>query len=308
MIIAEKAPVRNSTGLVAATIKEVNRGEVVGIIERRSANQQDFIHVRVNGEKPIEGWVESRFIIPKKIVDECNKLATEWKDIPTQAIGKNKDKLKLRLAPGRSSEVVTLLTAGTKIEIVGRVRAERQADSNDKNDKANSDSKFDAWYKVRLNDSPVIKAGWLYADSVELTPPDAIVGLPGAGRRFVAWQAFGEINDSESGVPQKNYIILDKYAYSKEDEIDFDRIYVVSWDLETHAYKSIHIETQLKGLYPLKVDSETSGYIFSVPLIDKQKNSINARYKITGDATTNKWNVSRVVEAKPPTKTIKKSK
>ncbi len=309
VIIAEKAPVRNSTGLVAATIKEVNRGEVVGIIERRNANQQDFVHVRLTGEKPIEGWIESRFIISKKIIDECNKLATEWKDIPTQATGKNKDKLKLRLSPSRNSEVVTLLTAGTKIEVVGRVRAERQSETNDKNEKSNSESKdkYDTWYKVRL-DNPIIKAGWLYADSVELTPPDSITALPGAGRKFVAWQAFGEITDSETKNNEKNYIILDKYAYSKEEDIDFDRIYVVAWDTETHAYKSIHIESQVKGLYPLKVEQETSGYLFNVSLLDKQKNPILARYKITGDAATNKWTVSRVVEPKPSTKTIKKSK
>src|SRR5256885_8495057 len=82
VIIAEKAQVRNSTALVAAPLKELKRGDTVNILEKRSVNQREFLRVRVEGDKPVEGWLESRQVISKKIVDECNKLAEEWKDVP----------------------------------------------------------------------------------------------------------------------------------------------------------------------------------------------------------------------------------
>lgn len=315
VVLAEKAEVRNSTGIVAASIKEVKRGEVLDILERRTANQQDYVQVRLPGGENLEGWLEARFIISKRIVDECNKLDTDWKDIPTQAVGKTKDKLKLRLKPGRNSEVITLLSANTKLSIVGRARAERQAEEKDKTtDPKNDGVKYDDWYKVRLEDNSVIKAGWIYADSVEITPPEAIVSLPGAGRRFIAWESFGEeVKDTEINSVQKNYFILDKYAYSKEEEIDFDRVYVIAWDLETHGYKSILIESQVKGLYPLKVEKTSTGYIFTVSLLNKQNQPTLTRYQAKlEDEATNKWIAAKVQEAKPdpnkPSKAPKKTK
>ncbi|KAF0249412.1 MAG: hypothetical protein FD167_1182 [bacterium] len=309
VVVAEKVEVRNSTGLVAASIKEVKRGQVLDILERRTANQQDYIQVRIPGENTMEGWMEARFIISKRIVDECNKLAQGWKDTSTQATGKTKDKLKLRLNPGRSSEVITLLPANTKLSIVGRARAERQGDEKPTNT-ANEGNKYDDWYKVRLEENPVIKAGWIYADSVEITPPDAISALPGAGRRFIAWEAFGEVTDPETSTTEKNYIILDKYAYSKEDEIDFDRIYVIAWDLASHGYKSILIESQIKGLYPLKVEKTPTSYLFNVSLLNKEKKTIVTRYQIKlEDEAANKWLATKIQEPKPTTsKPAKKKK
>lgn len=322
VIVVEKAEVRNSTGLVAASIKEVKRGQVVDILERRTANQQDYIQVRIPGENNVEGWLETRFVISKRIVDECNKLFEEWKDISTQATGKTKDKLKLRLSPGRGSEVITVLAANTKLSIVGRARAERQTEDkpakddgkDSKDSKDNKDSKdsnkYDDWYKVRLEDNAVIKAGWIYADSVEITPPDAITALPGAGRRFIAWEAFGEVSDPETNSTEKNYIILDKYAYSKEEEIDFDRIYIIAWDLAIHGYSSILIESQLKGLYPLKVEKVSSGYLFNVSLLNKEGKPVVTRYQIKlEDEATNKWLAGKIQEPKPTTqKPTKKTK
>ncbi|MBK7994026.1 MAG: hypothetical protein IPK14_11570 [Blastocatellia bacterium] len=65
VVVVEKAELRNSTGLVSATIKEVKRGELVDILERRTANNQDFVHIRIGKDNPVEGWLESHQIIKK---------------------------------------------------------------------------------------------------------------------------------------------------------------------------------------------------------------------------------------------------
>src|SRR5262249_46474617 len=146
--------------------------------------------------------------------------------------------------------------------------------------------RYDSWYKARMGSDSVIKAGWVYAESVELLPPDAISGLPGAGRRFVAWQPFGKVIDDQTNNTEYNYIILDKYAYSKEDDIDFDRIYIVVWDNTKHGYSSIHIESQLRGLLPLRVEQKDDGYLFTVQFLNKQQEPVTARYQIKPDAKT----------------------
>lgn len=301
VIVAEKAEIRNSTALVAAPLKELKRGDQVAILARQTVNQREFVRVRTDDDKPVEGWLEARVIISKKIVNECDKLAEESKDVSVQAIARTKDKLKLRLKPGRDTEVVTLLPASTKLEIIGRSRVERHSSNEGESETASAgETKYDNWLKVRLEDNPVIKAGWLYAESVELLPPDAIAGLPGAGRKFVAWQGFGDVTDSESGEKKKHYIILDKYAYSKDDEIDFDRIYIVVWDNNTHGYSSIFIESQLRGLYPLKFEDRNIDYVFTVPLFDKQKAVVPTKYLIRKDAKSDKLSVTKYMEPKPP--------
>jgi hypothetical protein len=300
VIIAEKAQVSSSTALVTTPLTELKRGDEVDILEHRSVNQREYTRVRVVGDKPLEGWMDTYVVISKRIVDECQKLADEWKDISTQASGKTKDKLKLRLKPGRDSDVAFLLPAATKVEVLGRVRTERRASDSDSESKSTDQSaepvKYDNWYKVRLGPDYLIKAGWIYADSIELSPPDQIAGLPGAGRRFVAWQPFGKVLDTETKNEEINYIILDKYAYSKDEDIDFDRIYVVAWDTNKHGYGSIHIESQLRGLYPLKLTPKDGGYIFTVQLLDKNKAAVPANYAIKQSPKTNQWDVERIKE------------
>jgi hypothetical protein len=301
VVIAEKAQVSNSTALVATPLKELKRGDEVDILERRSVNQREFTRVRVAGDKPLEGWMETHVVISKHIVDQCQQLANEWKDISTQAMGKTKDKLKLRLKPGRDSEVATLLPSGTKLDILGRAETERRADSDSETkdaQKASESSRSDSWFKVRLGSDQLIKAGWIYADSIELTPPDSISGLLGAGRRFAAWQPFGKVLDPETKNEESHYIILDKYAYSKDDAIDFDRIYVVIWDTEKHGYSSIHIESLLRGVYPLRVSSKGDSYTFTVDLLNKKGEPQAVNYAIKQNPKTGQLDVIRIQEKK----------
>jgi hypothetical protein len=155
----------------------------------------------------------------------------------------------------------------------------------------------------------VIKAGWLYADSVEFSTPPAVSALLGAGRRFSAWRAFGKVSDPQTNNEESHYIILDKYAYSKDEDIDFDRIYVVVWDIQTHAYQSIYIESQIRGVYPFQGEAQGDDYVFRVNLLNKEEQPVPANYIVKRDPKTNALRVSRVVEkVTKPAKTPAKSK
>lgn len=300
VVIFEKAQLLASTALVSTPIKELKRGDTVDILERQTVNQREFVKVRYtpSGEKAIEGWLESRHVLNKPLLDESNRLAKEWESISTQARGRTKDKLKLRISPSRDSGVLTLLPSNTQVEIVGRVRSERKLEVDD------GQKRFDRWYKVRLGDEYLTKAGWLYADSVELTPPEAIAALPGGSRRFAAWMEFGGVADEQTARTESHYIILDKFTFSRDDEIDFDRIYIVVWKPDIHAYGSIYVESGLRGLYPMEYKNEGEKGVLTVQLIDKKAGQISARYLILTDPKTGQIYVKK--ETKKETKKEKK--
>lgn len=291
VVIFEKAQLLASTALVSTPVRELKRGDTVDILERQTVNQREFVKVRYTplGEKAVEGWLESRHVLNKPLLDESNRLAKEWESIATQASGRTKDKLKLRVSPSRDSEVLTLLPAGTRVEILGRVRNERKADVDD------GQKRFDRWYKVRLGEEYLTRAGWLYADSVELTPPEAISALPGGSRRFAAWKEFGSVEDEQTARAESHYIILDKFTFSRDDEIDFDRIYIVVWKPDIHAYGSIYVESGLRGIYPMEYRKEGEIGTLTVQLIDKKAGQIPVRYLILTDPKTGRPYVKKDV-------------
>lgn len=292
VVIYEKAQLLASTALVSTPVRELKRGDTVDILERQTVNQREFVKIRYtpSGEKAVEGWLESRHVLSKPLLDESNKLAKEWESIATQALGRTKDKLKLRVSPSRDSSVLTLLPSGTQVEIVGRVRNERKVEDGQK--------RFDRWYKVRLGEEYLTKAGWLYADSVELTPPDAIAALPGGSRRFAAWMEFGGVADEQTGKTESHYVILDKFTFSRDDEVDFDRIYIVVWKPDVHAYGSIYVESGLRGLYPMNYSKEGGIGTLVLQLIDKKGEQTAARYLILTDPKTGQPYVRKEVKKK----------
>src|SRR5437667_11537330 len=105
--------------------------------------------------------MEAHYVISKRIVDECRKLDDQWKNIPIQATGKTKDKLKLLLKPGRDSDVIIMLPAGTKVDILGRTRTVRRIDSDSvekMTGKTSEPVNLDTWFIVRIGGESLIMA------------------------------------------------------------------------------------------------------------------------------------------------------
>lgn len=306
VIVTEKIEIRNSMALVSTPLKEVHRGQEVEILSRRARGQNEFVQVRLVGDS-VEGWLESRHVVSKKILDESNKLAAEWQDIPAQATAKTRSKLNLRAKPGRDAEVIMQLAADAKIDIVGRMRIEKEpskkSETPKKNDKTpkkpenSSEPKYESWYKVRLNTESLVKAGWLYAESVEVTPPPGLVGLQ-TGRHFAAWKPFGSVYDDDTKTKESHYITVDQSLSNKDDEADFDRVYVVTWDTEKHGYKSIYFENPIKGFYPLTFEQKGDDIVFSFSKFNKEKQLVTAKYLVSLNAKTDKWAVYPAPENK----------
>ena len=219
VVVARRAQIRSSTAVVAADLLQVNRGDVVDILDSTdvtdpsdNTRKERWLRVKARDDDATEGWIESRNVMPDDVLEASKKLHEEDKDVPAQATGQLRASSNLRLTPDRSGNenIMMRLDSGSSFAIISwkRVpkpksseaiesdvapkagsaqqsggRPGRQADEREEPEDTN-----ELWYKVRLDPiaSPA-SAGWIYGKQVELAVPSDIIFYRG-GREFVGWQ------------------------------------------------------------------------------------------------------------------------
>src|SRR6266851_2103886 len=230
VVVTRSAQIRSSTAVVAADLLEVNRGDVVDILDSvdipdpsDNSRKERWYRVRARDQDKIEGWIEARNIMPDKVLENARKLAEEDKGIQPQATGQLHAGSNLRLTPDRSNNenIMMRLDSGSSFEIIGWKRVPKQkgaesgesdtapkagsANSNNKNaesDEENPEEQetTELWYKVRL--SPAISPapeGWIFGKQVELMVPSDIIYYR-TGREFVAWRRLDDDSNDEPPV------------------------------------------------------------------------------------------------------------
>jgi hypothetical protein len=229
VVVTRSAQIRSSSAVVAADLLEVNRGDVIDIIDSidipdpsDNSKRERWYRVRAHDEERTEGWIEARNIMPDKVLENARKLAEEDKGTPPQGTGQLHAGSNLRLTPDRSNNenIMMRLDSGSTFEIIGwkRVPKLKGSDSTEsdtapkpgsattgtsKGPQSNEDNPeeqetTELWYKVRL--SPSISPapeGWIYGKQVELTVPSDIIYYR-TGREFVAWRRIDEDSSDEA--------------------------------------------------------------------------------------------------------------
>jgi hypothetical protein len=320
VVIARRAQVRSSTAVVAADLVEVNRGDVVDILDSDTVEEtkERWLRVRAHDEENTEGWIEARNVMPLDVLDRARKLAEEDKDTPAQATGQLRASTNLRLGPDRSGNdnILMKLESGSSFEIVGWKRVPKpkaeEAPESDDVPKAGSaqqntgrresetpkepEETNELWYKVRL--APSISpapAGWIYGKQVELTVPSDIIFYR-TGREFVAWHRLDDdasaeataAKDKDVGKEIKpgSWVILEKSSSNephKLDEPDFDRIYVLGYDKTNQEHYTAYRSPDLKGFLPLRVEGRGDNKTFIVKIQDDTGQKTDATYTIYRD-------------------------
>lgn len=258
VIVARRAQIRSSTAVVAADLLQVNRGDVIEILETTDVSdpsdntrKERWLRVKARDEDTTEGWIEARNVMPQDVLDESKKLAEEDKDVPAQASGQLRASSNLRLTADRSGNenIMMRLDSGSSFEIVGWKRVPKpkssEAIETDVAPKAGSaqqgsdragrrqdedetpEEENELWYKVRLSPtaSPA-PAGWIYGKQVELAVPSDIIFYR-TGREFVAWQRLdGEARDKASDRDAAresrpgSWLILEKSSSNQQRGVD----------------------------------------------------------------------------------------
>lgn len=259
VIVARRAQIRSSTAVVAADLLQVNRGDVVDILESTdvldpsdNTRKERWLRVKARDEDATEGWIEARNVMPEEVLDESKKLAEEDKDVPAQAMGQLRASSNLRLTPDRSGNenIMMRLDSGSSFEIIGWKRVPKpkasetiesdvapkagsaqqggaRAGQPDEEKKEEEDAN-ELWYKVRLDTaaSPA-PAGWIYGKQVELAVPSDIIFYR-TGREFVAWQRLDgdpkekSATDKDAGREGKpgSWLILEKSSSNQPATVD----------------------------------------------------------------------------------------
>ncbi len=272
IVVPERLKLKSSTAPASRVVGELKSGDEVAVTERASS-EDGTAWSQVKGPTGESGWVESFHLVKGEIVTQSRKIADEVKDTPTQAIGKSKARLKLRLTPDRASDdnVATMLPSGTTLEIVARERKPRpvtlDAKSETKQEAEDPKVRYDDWYKVRLKDYAVLPAGWIYGGSVELDVPPEIVYFDSAGRRITGWQKIGTVmgDDSKSG---NHYLALERKIFGADERVDFDRVKVLAYDPYSRNY-STPFREDVQGRFPITLKMEGTRGRFRLIAIDK---------------------------------------
>ena len=258
VVVARRAQIRSSTAVVAADLLQVNRGDLVDILESTdvadpsdNTRKERWLRVKARDEDTTEGWIEARNVMPEDVLEESRTLAKEDESIPAQASGQLRASSNLRLTPDRSGNenIMMRLDSGSSFEIVGWKRVPKpkssEAIESDVAPKAGSaqqglsgrgrpgdaaaeeEQQNELWYKVRLspNASPA-PAGWIYGKQVELAVPSDIIFYR-TGREFVAWQRLD--GDKDAGATDKDgareakpgsWMILEKSSANRQQGVD----------------------------------------------------------------------------------------
>jgi hypothetical protein len=259
VIVARRAQIRSSTAVVAADLLQVNRGDLVDILESTdvpdpsdNTRKERWLRVKARDEDTTEGWIEARNVMPEDVHEQSRKLAEEDKDIPAQASGQLRASSNLRLTPDRSGNenIMMRLDSGSSFDIVGWKRVPKpkaseaiesdvapkagsaqqgSSGSGQQGDEETPEEENELWYKVRLepNASPA-PAGWIYGKQVELAVPSDIIFYR-TGREFVAWQRLdGDSSKDKSGAERDSgresrpgsWLILEKSSANQQKGVD----------------------------------------------------------------------------------------
>jgi hypothetical protein len=281
-VLADRSRLRSSTAPAARINGELKGGDQVTILDRAKAEDgEDWAEVKgPNGES---GWLKSINLVKREIVEKSRQIAAEIKDIPTQAVGKSKATLKLRLAPDRSDDenVATTLPSGTRLEIVARERKPRPARIEGKGEakeEPDANIKYDNWYEVRLKDYAILPAGWIYGDSVELEIPGEIFYFVSTGRRIVGWQKIGVVtgDENQSGA---YFLALERKSFGADDGVDFDRVKVLAYDPSSRDYVTPFRE-DISGRFPVTLKMDGPRGHFEINAVDKNGQTKKLSYGV----------------------------
>ncbi|HSB11465.1 MAG TPA: SH3 domain-containing protein [Blastocatellia bacterium] len=285
IVITTKENIRSSTAPAALPLAEVKRGDRLDILEQTQiktpTRTAEWYKVRTKTKDVIEGWIEARYVISKSLVNKSQELYEKCQAIPSQGTGRLKVQTKLRIEPG--GDVVTYLSRGMMVDIVGKTRTTIKPDKPQDADSEDTDepeTRTVIWYQVRLPESEVLRSGWVGAQQVQLDTPDEILYLEGEGRRFTGWVVFDQTK-ARKGEMKDNYIALMKNL-STEGPIDFTRLWILIYSPEQGRYISAPIdgktvEDGLRGVLPITINANHRG--FTIHELDENGKPVSAEYE-----------------------------
>jgi SH3-like domain-containing protein len=275
-VSAPQASLRDQVAAIYNRVGTVKNGERVEVL----AKEKRFARVRT--ASGAEGWIEQRYLVDQKTYDSLQQLAKDNADDPVQAPGILRNETNLHITPGRETEHLYQLAAGTKVSLLKRGTAEKQASTvvqtTKLGTKAPSGPVLEDWWLVR---DPQARVGWVLARMVDVDVP-LDVAQYAEGQRFVAFFVLNDVADGDKRVPQYLCVLTEPHDGSP---FDFNQIRVFTWNVKKHRYETAYREHKLAGVLPVTVTKEDFGKEGTLPVFvvrerDDAGNISERKYKM----------------------------
>jgi len=282
-VSAPEAMLRDQVAAVYNRVGSVKNGERVEVLEH------DRRFARVRTVSGTEGWIEQRYLVDQKTFNALQKLAQQSANYPVQAPGVLRNETNLHVTPGRETEHLYQLPAGTKVSILERATAEKQIVPLPEQSRpaAKSGAKpsgppLEDWWLVRDSAG---HAGWVLGHMLDVDAPLDIAQYA-EGQRIVAFFVLGQVEDIDNGVQKKvpQYLCLltdphDGMAF------DYNQVRVFTWNTRRHRYETAYREHGLNGVLPVTVTTENFDKegvlpVFVLRVKDDSGNIVERKYKL----------------------------
>src|SRR5689334_1649909 len=290
VVIAPKLKIRSTTAPAALDVAEVKRGDRLDILEQAQFKTPtrvvEWYKVRTKDKAAVEGWVETRYVINKSVVDKINALFEKSQALPSQGTGHLKVQTKLR--EEADGDVVTYLSRGTPVEIVGKARTtlkpDKQTDTDETDDSDDDNGpKTVLWLQISLREAEVLRAGWVGAQQVQLDVPDEILHLEGEGRRFTGWIVLDQTKDKKGSL-HNNYVGLMK-SLSTGGPIDFTRVWVLYYSPDSGRYNGAFIKDGYRGVLPVTLGIGGGRKGFTIRTLDEAGKPVPIEFETSHDSS-----------------------
>lgn len=281
-VVPERMRLRSSTAQAARTTDELRGADLVTITDRIEA-EDGTAWVEVRGPGGERGWAEARFFVRGELVEASRQIAGAYRTVLTQALGRARAPLKLRLTPDRSSEenVALLLAAGVPLEIVAHERRPRPRRAVAGTDAADSAPPLpggrtastqaipddDDWLLVRVRGFSVVSTGWVYGAAVGIETPPEIVYFVSNGHRITGWQRIATVT-GEDGRRGDHFLVLEERISGRNPALDFDRVRILAYDPVTRGYQT-PFRAEISGRYPVSLEMNGSQGRATIPVVGR---------------------------------------
>jgi SH3-like domain-containing protein len=246
-VIARNASLRLRNSSTSRTLRVLDTGEKVEVLERRD----NWYRVRYGPD--VQGWMEESTVTTNDTKNRIQQLVEASQNEQPQNTAVVKQAANLRLEPGRSTAIIHKLEAGTKVEVLERVTLPRPG----------STSNHDIWLKIRPAPTEV---GWLLAGALEFDIPSD-VSQYSEEYTYAAVKVINRVQDPIAG--QINWYIIGERKSGHDPDVDFEGIRVFTWNMKKHRYETAFRTRGIRGVYPLEIGQDGPNPTFRVYELDE---------------------------------------
>lgn len=231
-VTARFAAVRQRNSSTAPTVLTLEPGDHVEVLQK----QGDWYRVRV-GDR--QGWMQHSTIVTTSTQERIREAVSAAQGQVPQNTATLASDGNLRVEPGRTTEIVRRLPAGTPIEVLDRITLPRK----------DSPGKFDVWLKVRPAPAEV---GWMLSSLVQFSVPPEISQYT-EDYIYSAVQTLTQVEDNIAGLV--HWYIVGERRPGYDPQLDFEGIRVFTWNQKKQRYETAY-RSKLRGVYPLEVGQD----------------------------------------------------